>query len=74
MIEPRKPIDPDGARLLVTGIVEQAVIDFHGSKPCSVERQEVERFFRSHYFTTLTGLNGRVILKKLNKLQGGAKK
>lgn len=74
MTEPRKHIDPDGAHLLVEGIVQQAVSDFRCSHPFSTERQEVERFFRSPYFTTLTGLNGRAILKKLNQPQGGTRK
>lgn len=74
MIDTRKPLDPDGARMLVEGIVQQAVIDFQSSQPFSTERQEVERFFRSSYFESLTGLNGRAILKKLTKPQGGAGK
>lgn len=74
MTDTRKPLDPDGVQMLVTGIVQQAVIDFHSSRPFSTERQEVERFFRSNYFDWLTGLNGRAILKKLTKPQGGAKR
>ena len=74
MTEPRKTIDPDGAQMLVTGIVQQAVMDFHSSQPFSTECREVERFFRSSYFENLTGLNGRAVLKKLTKPQGGAGK
>lgn len=74
MIDARKPLDPDGTRLLVEAIVQQAMIDFHSSHPYSTERRELERFFRSSYFESLTGLNGRSILKKLTKLQGGAGK
>lgn len=74
MTEPRKTLDPDGAQMLVSGIVQQAMLDFHSSQPFSTERREVERFFRSHYFETITGLNGRAILKKLTKPQGGAKR
>lgn len=73
MTEARKPLDPDGAQALLEAIVQQAMIDFHASQPFSTERQEVERFFRSSYFEDLTGLNGRAILKKLTKPQGGAK-
>lgn len=74
MTETRKPLDPDGAQMLVEGIVQQAMIDFRSSHPFSTERQEVERFFRSSYFESLTGLNGRTILKKLAKPQGGGRR
>lgn len=74
MTEPRKHLDPDGMQMLITAIVQQAVTDFHDSKPFSTERQEVERFFRSCYFDQLTNLNGRAILKKLNNPQGGKTK
>ena len=67
-------IHPKGAQDLVMGIVQQASNDLYNSRPCSTERQEVERFFRSEYFTTLTGLNGTDILKQFEKLQGGASK
>ena len=61
----RKPIHPKGAQNLVQAIVAQASDDFRHSRPFSVERQEVERFFRSPYFTTLTYMDGKPILKRL---------
>ena len=67
-------IDSDGAYDLIMAIVQQAKFDLRKTQPFTQERREVERFFRSSYFASLTGLNGRAILKKLTRRQGGAKK
>ena len=60
---------------LVQAIVMQAVEDFHRARkilrlrPDSIRARrmarDVERFFRSVWFNTLTGLDGRDILEKL---------
>lgn len=62
-----RTIHPRGVELLIQGIVTQARLDYMSSKPFSVERQEVERFFRSRHFALLTGQDGRVVLKHLEK-------
>lgn len=75
-ITPEK-IHPEGAQALVEGIVEKAAKDWrdgvkHERKTGkrSGVRQECERFVRSDWFTTLTGLDGRYVLRKLEKEMG----
>lgn len=60
-----KTIHPKGAKNLMRAIVHQARNDYIHSKPESESRKEVERFFASEYFTTLTGLEGGFVLKHL---------
>lgn len=61
-----KTIHPKGAELLVRGIVAQARRDYFDSSPGTCTRQEVERFFLSHHFGILTGLDGHEVLKQLH--------
>lgn len=61
-----KTIHPKGVELLVRGIVGQARRDFLESSPGSETRKEVERFFLSHHFGVMTGLDGHEVLKQLN--------
>lgn len=63
----KRMIHPKGAENLVQAIVGQASRDFYDSKPGSESRKEVERFFLSDYFATLTGLDGAVVLKRLQE-------
>ena len=66
-------LNDDGCRALVAAIVRQAVDDHIGalrSLPASraAERiKETERFFRSEFFTRLTGLNGDTVLRLVRK-------
>lgn len=60
-----KAIHPKGVEYLVQAILEQASRDFFDSKPGSESRKEVERFFLSDHFAILTGLEGQVVLKRL---------
>ena len=48
--------------LLIRAIIEQAVRDLHSSN--KVIREDARGFIRSSWFTTLTGVNGRDVLKK----------
>ena len=65
----------DGAELLVQAIVLQALEDYRRARRILLRRpdreaarlmiRDVERFFRSEWFTRITGLDGRTILEKL---------
>lgn len=63
-----KDIDPQGAANLIEAIVRQAAWDVLHSKPNSETRMRTERFFLSRYFTRLTGLDGKIILKQLRAM------
>lgn len=69
-----RTIHPKGAENLVKGILAQASRDFLHSQPGSVERKEVERFFRSSYFALLTNLDGKAALKQLKILDSSKQK
>lgn len=70
-------MDMEGAELLVQQIVKQAVYDWRNAKrrlrkhPHNPDLQatviECERFFLSGWFNTLTDLNGRLFLEKLQE-------
>lgn len=60
-----RTIHPKGVEYLVQAIVGQARRDYLDSKPDSESRKEVERFFLSRHFAILTGLDGQVVLKRL---------
>lgn len=56
-----------GVENLVEGIVKQAAKDYRKvrDKEESAEKTDLERFFLSKWFHTLTGLDGKLILEKL---------
>ena len=67
---------PDGADRLVKAIVVKAVQDYtiglrselkHPKRGASLMRVQAERFFISNWFNMLTGLNGKIIVRKLKK-------
>lgn len=58
-------IDSDGARSLVEAIVNQAKLDVLNYEPDTVVRRDAEKFFNSKWFESLTGLNGKPILREL---------
>ena len=70
----------DGAELLVQAIVLQAMEDYRRARRILSRRpdresarlmvRDVERFFRSVWFSCLTGLDGKEILERL-KGEGG---
>lgn len=69
-----RTINEQGAIDLVKAIVDRAVYDFMATTPGSSERIEIEHFFLSDYFATLTGGNGNAVLKKLNEKYDQKKK
>lgn len=64
-----------GYKELATAIVVQAVTDYRNAlrgigcdrKPAEYIKGECIRFFRSSWFTHLTDVNGKYILRLLNK-------
>lgn len=58
-------LDTNGCLRLVEAIVKQARADVVNAKPGSVVRRDAENFFRSEYFTGLTGFDGKPLLKAL---------
>ena len=66
-------LNDDGCRALVEAVVRQAVWDHmcalrrRHSRAAAERAGETERFFRSDYFTRLTGVNGEVILRLIRK-------
>lgn len=60
-------MNDQGAIKLVEGIVDCAVKDYMATTPGSIARAEVERFFLSGWFETLTGGNGIALLKTLDE-------
>ena len=56
-----------GVENLVEGIVKQAAKDYRQvrDKEKSPEKKELERFFLSKWFHTLTELDGKLVLEKL---------
>lgn len=70
-IQPEE-ISDEGALNLVAGIVSQAVYDWKKAVQNKARgtRMECERFFRSPWFTTLTGLDGKAALRDLKRQEG----
>lgn len=60
-------LDTQGCLSLVEAIVKQARADVVNAKPGSVVRVDAENFFRSEYFTGLTGFDGKPMLKVLQE-------
>lgn len=57
----------DGYKELANAIILQAVKDYrkalkHDERGC---KREIERFFRSEYFTVLTNISGEMLIRKL---------
>lgn len=53
-----KQLDDYGAANLVEAIVRRAAVDYLKTKPGGESEKEIEGFFLSDYFETLTGKNG----------------
>ena len=70
-------LDDHGAEVLVHNIVRQAVQDWRNAKRrlrrnrnnvfALATVDECERFFKSEYFATLTGMDGNTFLDKLKQ-------
>lgn len=68
-----------GAEALMHAIIRQACKDWQkasrrlkkdlGDKEASSRQRECERFFRSGYFQSLTGIHGQDFLKKLREVK-----
>lgn len=58
-------IDPDGARNLIQAIVDRAIWDYKSTPKDGESRQEIAQFFLSEWFEQLTGLDGKIALKRL---------
>lgn len=66
-----KDICQDGAMNLVIGICNRAALDILEYPPTSKHHQDAAAFYRSDYFTFLTGMEGAPILEEL-ELRGAA--
>lgn len=76
-----KDLDEHGVNNLIVAMVEHAVNDWKNAKRVLSRHPDndnawrslfdVERFFLSDYFSTLTGLDGKSTLKRLEKLYDG---
>lgn len=65
-LEARKNYDDDGVARLIHGVLKRAIKDW--ANACTPDsRQRAETFFLSHYFGSLTGLDGKTFLEKLKK-------
>lgn len=67
-------LNDTGVANLIGGIVNRAINDWLQAPECSVTRREVERFFRSHYFQRLTNLDGKIILRKCQRMEAEKRK
>lgn len=64
-MEKRRDIDPDGTQNLIQAIVDRAVQDYMHAPEESGLRQDAAQFFLSEWFEQLTGLDGKIALKRL---------
>ena len=57
----------DGYELLAKAIILQAVKDYRKALKYDARgrKREIERFFRSEYFSTLTNNSGEMLIQKL---------
>lgn len=57
----------DGYELLAEAIILQAVKDYRKALKHDERgrKREIERFFRSEYFTVLTNISGEMLIRKL---------
>nr|DAZ62471.1 MAG TPA: hypothetical protein [Caudoviricetes sp.] len=57
----------DGYELLAKAIILQAVKDYRKALKYDARgrKREIERFFRSEYFSTLTNISGEMLIQKL---------
>lgn len=72
-----KDVDPDALKELVVAIVECAITDWkdatrilrnHPDSPGAIRyKLDSERFFLSDHFVTLTGVDGKLLLRRLRK-------
>ena len=70
-----KELDMQGCFYLVEAMVKAASDDYLKSPADSAVHKDAEKFFKSKYFTNLTGHDGRYVLKRLDKqLKEGKKK
>lgn len=66
-----KDICQEGAMNLVIGICNRAALDILERKPDSKHHKSAAAFYKSDYFTLLTGMDGAPILEEL-ELRGAA--
>lgn len=62
-----KTIDDQGAVNLIEAVVERTVQDFMATTPGSDSRKMIEMEILSEHFETLTGVNGREMVKHLRE-------
>lgn len=60
-----RDICDEGAINLVVGICGRAALDIMEHKPTSKHHQDAVDFYKSDYFTLLTGMDGEPILEQL---------
>ena len=65
-LEARKTYDEEGMARMINGILRWAVKDWAGAHGSESQRR-AETFFQSHYFGSLTGLDGEIFLETLRK-------
>lgn len=75
-LQDQTPVFDDGYTKLGNAIIMQAVKDYRDalkgliknpySKSAICVKTEVERFFRSDWFSSLTGVDGEMLIKKLS--------
>lgn len=64
---PKVEMCHEGMMNLIRGIVNRAKYDFLRSAPDSVIHKECEEFFLHPVFDSLTGMDGKMTLKKLQE-------
>lgn len=70
----KKELDTQGCLHLLEALVKAASQDYLRSPEDSRVHKEAEQFFKSQYFFDLTGHDGRLILKRLDKQRKEGKK
>lgn len=70
----KKELDTQGCFYLIEAMVKAASRDYLSSPVDSKVHKDAERFFKSQYFTDLTGHNGKMVLARLDKQRKEGKK
>ena len=60
-------VNDESYRLLVNAIIIQAVKDYRKALKYDARgrKREIEKFFRSEWFTVLTNISGEMLIRKL---------
>lgn len=61
----KEEMDPDGIDNLIQGIIYRAACDYKRGK--KLDKDDAKTFFKSEWFTFLTGLDGDYMLRQLEK-------